>query len=88
MLVDALIAKLADMFNIPGSDIDTGLPMSRYGVDSLVAVELRKWLGSVVRAKVSVFEILQSASLDEFAASLASKKRAHDLQGRDQGIGR
>jgi hypothetical protein len=73
LLVEALSAKLADIFNIPLSEIDIGLPLSRYGVDSLVAVELRNWLSSAIKAKVSVFEILQSASLAEFATLLAIK---------------
>lgn len=73
LLVDAVSAKLADMFRLPLEQIDTGLPLSRYGVDSLVAVELRNWLGSSVKAKVTVFEILQSVSLIEFGQLLASK---------------
>lgn len=47
--------------------------LSRYGVDWLVAVELRNWLSSSVKAKVSVFEILQSASITESAAPVAGK---------------
>lgn len=73
LLVNALGAKLSDIFNIPLSDIDPELPLSRYGVDSLVGVELRNWISSTVKAKVSVFEILQSASLNEFALLVAGK---------------
>ncbi|KAK3315921.1 type I polyketide synthase [Apodospora peruviana] len=73
LLVEALANKLADIFNIPVAEIDTGLPLSRYGVDSLVAVELRNWLSSAIRAKVSVFEILQSPSLVEFGSLLVVK---------------
>jgi NAD(P)-dependent dehydrogenase (short-subunit alcohol dehydrogenase family) len=73
LLVDVLSAKLSDIFNIPLSDIGPELPMSRYGVDSLVGVELRNWISSTIKAKVSVFEILQSASLDEFARLVAGK---------------
>lgn len=73
LLLDALAAKLADIFNLPLSDIEPDLPLSRYGVDSLVAVEVRNWLSSGVKSKVSVFEILQSASLSDFAALVASK---------------
>ncbi|KAI4860430.1 short chain dehydrogenase-domain-containing protein [Hypoxylon rubiginosum] len=74
LLVNALGAKLSDIFNIPLSDIDPELPLSRYGVDSLVGVELRNWISSTVKAKVSVFEILQSASLNEFALLVAGKR--------------
>ena len=73
VLVDAMGHKLAFIFSIPLSDIDPELPITRYGVDSLVAVELRNWVSTTVKAKVSVFEILQSASLTEFAALASSK---------------
>lgn len=73
MLLEALLTNLADIFNISSSEMDVGLPLSRYGVDSLVAVELRNWLSGAIKAKVSVFEILQSASLTEFAGLLTIK---------------
>lgn len=81
LLVQAISAKVADIFNLPLSDIDVELPLSRYGVDSLVAVELRNWLSTGAKARVSVFEILQSASLNEFGALVASK--SEDLQSRN-----
>lgn len=84
LLVDAVAGKLADIFNIPVSEIDTGLPLSRYGVDSLVAVELRNWLSGVFKAKVSVFEILQSASLMEFGALVAGKSDFMSSKGVTQ----
>ena len=68
----ALVVKVADVFNIIVSEIDPSQPLSYYGVDSLVAVELRNWLGSVTKAKVSIFE-LQSASVTEFGELVARK---------------
>lgn len=73
LLVEALAVKLADIFNLPLADVDVDLPLSRYGVDSLVAVELRNWLSTGIKSKVSVFEILQSASLTDFAVLVVSK---------------
>ena len=69
-----LVNKLAALFNIPTSEVDTSLPLPHYGVDSLVAVELRNWLSSSVKAKVTIFEILQGASIGEFAALVAKRK--------------
>ncbi|KAK6080630.1 beta-ketoacyl synthase domain-containing protein [Seiridium cupressi] len=37
----AVISKIADMFAVPEEDIEADRPLSKYGVDSLVAVELR-----------------------------------------------
>lgn len=73
LLVNARSTKLSEIFNIPLSDIDPELPLSRYGVDSLVGGELRNWISSTIKAKVSVFEILQSVSLNEFALLVAGK---------------
>jgi hypothetical protein len=76
LLTQAISAKIAEIFNLALADIDVELPMSRYGVDSLVAVELRNWLNGGAKAKVTVFEILQSASLSEFSALVATQSEA------------
>lgn len=72
-IAGALVSKLSDLFNIAVSDIDGTMPMSHYGVDSLIAVELRNWLKGAARARVTIFEILQSASLVEFAFLVAGR---------------
>ncbi|KAH7376169.1 hypothetical protein B0T11DRAFT_314546 [Plectosphaerella cucumerina] len=73
VIADALAAKMAEVFHLVSSEIDRAMPMSHYGVDSLVAVELRNWLGTAAKSKVSVFEILQTPSLVEFAALVAGR---------------
>jgi aryl carrier-like protein len=72
--------KLADMFSISQSDMDPRLPLSSYGVDSLSAVELRNWISGTIHVKVSVFEILQTPSLLEFATLLAGKSEYVNVQ--------
>ena len=73
LVVDAITGKTAAIFNLEQSEIDSARSLSSYGVDSLVAVELRNWLASSLKAKVSIFDILQSPSFVEFGALLASK---------------
>ncbi|KAI0015263.1 polyketide synthase [Xylariomycetidae sp. FL0641] len=67
LVMGGLTARLATLFNLVAADINTAGSLSSLGVDSLVAVELRNWLSTVLQAKVTVFEILQSATLIEFA---------------------
>ncbi|KAI4621629.1 Type I Iterative PKS [Alternaria sp. BMP 0032] len=74
VVTDLLVAKVADLFNLETSAIDTADALTSIGVDSLVAVDFRNWLGSVVKAKVSIFEILQTPSLGEFAGLVAERK--------------
>ncbi|KAI8945694.1 hypothetical protein F4801DRAFT_584158 [Xylaria longipes] len=73
LVMGALVRKIAALFNLVEAEIDTGSGLSAVGVDSLVAVELRNWLSSVVQAKVMVFEILQTATMREFAKLVAER---------------
>jgi hypothetical protein len=70
---DAITAKLGDIFMIPTEDIDLAKPPAQYGVDSLVAVELRNMLMLQAASDVSIFSILQSASLAALASDVVSK---------------
>lgn len=67
--------KLCEIFSLAAEEIDISLPLGHYGVDSLVGVELRNWLGSAVKAKVTIFEILQSPSVTEFAGLVAGRTK-------------
>jgi hypothetical protein len=71
----AIIKKLSRMFMVPEEEFDRLMPLSKYGVDSLVAVELRNWLVSRAQADTSIFDILQSPSLSALAEKVATKSR-------------
>ena len=70
---DMLVSKLSSLFKIPTSEVDAGLPLSHYGVDSLVAVELKNWLSSAIKTKVTIFEILQGVAMSEFATLIVKR---------------
>ncbi|KAI0478559.1 putative polyketide synthase [Xylariaceae sp. FL0804] len=71
----AIASKLADIFMTPVAEIDLGRPPAHFGVDSLVAVELRNMLVLQAAADVSIFNILQTPSLAALAATVAEKSR-------------
>lgn len=73
MVTSCLTQKLSDMFSIPEPEIDTSKALAQYGVDSLVAVELRNWLTVLVKADMSIFEIMQSTSLNVLVDALLKK---------------
>lgn len=67
-VAQAVAARLSVIFSIPVEDVDLDLGVAAHGVDSLVAVDLRNWLASVAKTKMSIFDILQSSSLRSFGA--------------------
>jgi hypothetical protein len=72
---DVLVQKLANMFSLQAADVDSSFSLAAYGVDSLVAVELRNWLAVTIAADVSVFDIIQSSSVANLSAKVARRSR-------------
>jgi hypothetical protein len=58
IVIEALCDKLARALAIHHDIIDSNHPLTDYGVDSLVAAELRNWFRSVFDAEIAVFEIM------------------------------
>ncbi|KAM7210918.1 Polyketide synthase dehydratase domain containing protein [Rhypophila decipiens] len=54
----ALVDKLSRVTSIPADEIDPARPLHVYGVDSLLAVELRNWFAWEFRADVAILEII------------------------------
>ncbi|KIA75375.1 hypothetical protein HK57_00158 [Aspergillus ustus] len=76
----ALAAKLARAMFISLDDIEASKPLSSYGVDSLMAVELRNWIAREFEAAVAVFDIMGDASIGGIA-NLVVEKSAMCMQG-------
>lgn len=73
VLTETITTKLSEMFMLPVEEIDENQPLVKYGVDSLVAVELRNWLVRATGVDFSIFDILQSSSLVRLAHTIAKK---------------
>ena len=82
LIGDAIARTLADIFMIPAAEIDLAKPLALYGVDSLVAVELRNMLMLQAAADVSIFTILQSVSLTALAGDTVAKSICRGGHGR------
>ncbi|KAK6216060.1 hypothetical protein LQW54_003834 [Pestalotiopsis sp. IQ-011] len=63
LVVRFLAQKLARALSIQPEDIDTDQPLHAFGVDSLVAVELRNWIAREFAADVAVFEIMRGRTV-------------------------
>lgn len=63
IVVESLVRKLARALSISPEDVDAGKPLNLYGVDSLVAVEIRNWITKEFMADVPVFELMSGKSV-------------------------
>ena len=74
VVVQALIAKLSkSLSTMQNNDVDIYKPLHAYGVDSLLAVELRNWIGKEFQADVAVFETLGGSTLSTLGMLVAGR---------------
>ncbi|EFW99415.1 polyketide synthase [Grosmannia clavigera kw1407] len=71
----AIVEKLTRMLTLSEADIDVRMSVSHYGVDSLVAVELRNWISASLHSEISVFDIMQARSITGLAQSTCAKSK-------------
>ncbi len=71
----ALARKLTDIFLLADGDVVPCKSLGEFGVDSLVAVELRNMVGLRAGTEMSIFEIMQSGSVGELARGVAVRSR-------------
>lgn len=69
----ALRTKMSRILGIGHDQIQLESRVEAYGVDSLVAVELRNWLTKEVDADIAVFELLGAATLSSVGMVAATK---------------
>ena len=73
IVLEAILDKLEKALSLTKSDFDTNRPLHVYGVDSLLAVELRNWFTKTWKADIAVFDITGSGSIGALADEVASK---------------
>ena len=73
VIVTSITKKLMNIFMIAEAEIAPSNALSEYGVDSLVAVEMRNMLALRAGAEISIFDIIQSTSITALAVKVASK---------------
>ncbi|KHN94311.1 polyketide synthase [Metarhizium album ARSEF 1941] len=64
ILLDGFLEKIAGVLATPRESILPSNPLSAYGLDSIVAVEFRKWFRKEVQVDIALFDILGAASIN------------------------
>lgn len=72
VITEALIQKTAGMLQMEATDVDPQNPLSAYGVDSLVAIEVRNWITREMKVNIPLLDILTAVPMNKFAAKVAS----------------
>jgi NADPH:quinone reductase-like Zn-dependent oxidoreductase/NAD(P)-dependent dehydrogenase (short-subunit alcohol dehydrogenase family) len=75
IITEAIRMQLSSLLVVSKDDIDPRKPIHMYGVDSLVAVEMKNWFAKGVGVEVGTTEILGGAGMAELAAKMVKSSR-------------
>jgi acyl carrier protein len=73
--LNAMKTKLARLLAIPVDEIRNDRSIASYGMDSLIAVELRNWISTLLEAQVQMFELMSSMSFSDLSSVIAKRSR-------------
>ena len=80
VVCDALVGRLAARLNIAADSIDLQGTTSEYGVDSLVAVELRNWCSRDMESTMPILELVANQSIYQLSTKIAQRSKL--VQGK------
>ncbi len=84
IICDSLLSKISCITLLPIEDLEPGKPVSAYGVDSLVVVEVQNWVFREINADVNVFDILNGTPMSALAGKIAVRSRLVPVKLRDE----
>ncbi|KAJ6109226.1 hypothetical protein N7486_001460 [Penicillium sp. IBT 16267x] len=73
IVVTALAEKISSILMRPLEELDPAAPVTVYGLDSLVAIEIRNWITREFESSMQVLEILAGDSLPALAEHILRK---------------
>ncbi|KAE8355130.1 hypothetical protein BDV28DRAFT_163475 [Aspergillus coremiiformis] len=75
IVVDALVQRMSTLLMVPLEDIVPSKSIAAYGLDSLVAIEVRNWVFRELEAYLQIMEIVSAQSLVSLAERVVSKSK-------------
>ncbi|GAW26208.1 putative polyketide synthase [Rosellinia necatrix] len=86
IVIRALAVKLARAMSITPDDVEPSKPLSSYGVDSLMAVELRNYIGREFQATVAVFDIMGGVPISSIGDLVVERSTTSKGQKGEQQV--
>ncbi|KAL7626465.1 hypothetical protein AAE478_003237 [Parahypoxylon ruwenzoriense] len=75
IVLDALLLKLTRVLSVDIENLDPTKPLHAYGIDSLVAVDIRSWLLKELGSQLSVFDMANKSSIRQLATTATANSK-------------
>ncbi|KAI9152338.1 Reducing polyketide synthase pksF [Paramyrothecium foliicola] len=73
IVVQEIVEKLSRSLSVSPGDIDAAKCLNAYGIDSLVAVEMRNWISQNLHATIAVFDLLSNLPITGIATMIIDR---------------
>ena len=73
-LIEAMITKVSAMTMIERDEIEPDIPLTSYGLDSLVSVELRNWIRRETGVELALTAITHAANLRSLVTDILTQR--------------
>ncbi|KAF5676898.1 polyketide synthase [Fusarium heterosporum] len=80
----AIVKQLATILAIEDDDIIPGRSLDSYGLDSLVGVELRNWIGAYLQVNLPLLVMWNTSSINELAEIVTKGSRLVKVKSEDE----
>ncbi|PWY90616.1 putative polyketide synthase [Aspergillus sclerotioniger CBS 115572] len=67
LVTEWTVTKVSQILGLSASDVESSKPIHAYGIDSLVAVDLKNWFERDIGANFTVFDLMGKASLGQLS---------------------
>lgn len=85
IITTSFIEKIAAVLAVASESIQPKNPLSAYGLDSIVAVEFRKWFSKSLGVDLALFDVLGSKSINALVAKAAGMIKLDESKGERKG---
>ncbi|PYH92144.1 putative polyketide synthase [Aspergillus ellipticus CBS 707.79] len=75
LVIEWTSTKVGQVLGLSASDIEPSKPIHTYGIDSLVAVDLKNWFEMEIGANFTVFDLMGNTPLRELSMLAAQESR-------------
>ncbi|TVY92322.1 Reducing polyketide synthase [Lachnellula willkommii] len=85
LVCEGLMTKVSAVLMVPRDEMDASRPIVVYGLDSLVAIEIRNWITRELEASLQVLELLTSSSITALAVTILKKSKLVSFEVKKEG---
>ncbi|KAF2024966.1 ketoacyl-synt-domain-containing protein [Setomelanomma holmii] len=73
VVLDAIVHQMATLVTMSSDQVDLYAPLADLGLDSLIAIDFKNWIGRILGATLRTHEILEASGLDSISILIGER---------------